>query len=290
MRASRKLHVKSISVAFALLALAFFAAPMAARSSDEASPADLQRLQEDLANLDGDLAALETGDPKTDAFRERAEQIREETIYLKVKMQHHQRDGGSGTGLSYEEVARLRRSIGDLREDVDRAFGRREREVRLEEGTSIEVRLAHGLSSRTARREDRVDASVAAPVRAGGVLALPAGTEVRGVVRDVEPAERPSKAGRIEIEFDSVYLDSTRLGMRGRVAEIREGDGRAEKAGIGAVLGGVLGAILGGKKGAVAGILIGGGGAVVATTGEDVELPAGTVLTVRLERPLVIPR
>jgi hypothetical protein len=258
MRASRKLHVKSISVAFALLALAFFAAPMAARSSDEASPADLQRLQEDLANLDGDLAALETGDPKTDAFRERAEQIREETIYLKVKMQHHQRDGGSGTGLSYEEVARLRRSIGDLREDVDRAFGRREREVRLEEGTSIEVRLAHGLSSRTARREDRVDASVAAPVRAGGVLALPAGTEVRGVVRDVEPAERPSKAGRIEIEFDSVYLDSTRLGMRGRVAEIREGDGRAEKAGIGAVLGGVLGAILGGKKGAVAGILIGG--------------------------------
>jgi len=133
-------------------------------------------------------------------------------------------------------------------------------------------------------------ASVAEPVRAGGVLALPAGTQIRGVVRDVEPAERPSKAGRIEIEFDSGYLDRTRVEMRGRVAEIRESDGRAEKAGIGAVLGGVLGGILGGKKGAIAGILIGGGGAVVGTTGEDVELPAGTVLTVRLERPLVITR
>ena len=241
--------MKPISVAFVLIALVALAAPTPARSADEAGLGDLQGLQEDLANLDGDLAALEPGDRKTDDFRERAEQIREETIYLKVKMQHHQRDGGSGTGLSYDEVARLRRSIANLRDDVDRAFGRQERELVLEEGTSIQVRLAHGLSSRTARREDRVDASVAEPVRAGGVLALPAGTEMRGVVRDVEPAERPSKAGRIEIEFDSVYPDRTRIDMRGRVAEIREGDERAQKAGIGAVLGGVLGGLLGGKRG-----------------------------------------
>jgi hypothetical protein len=283
--------MKPLAVGFGLVALVAFARPTAAQPPGEASPADLQRLQEDLANLDGDLATLEPGDRKTDEFRKRAEQIREETIYLKVKMQHHERDGGAGTGLSSDEVARLRRSIGDLREDVDRAFGGGQgREVRLEEGTSIQVRLAHGLSSRTARREDRVDASVAEPVRAGGVLALPAGAEVRGVVRDVDPAERPSRAGRIEIEFDAVYLDRTRIDMRGRVAEIRESDGRAEKAGIGAVLGGVLGGILGGKKGALAGILIGGGGAVVATAGEDVDLPAGTVLTVRLDRPLVIAR
>lgn len=282
--------MKPTSVAFVLIALVALAVPTPVRSAGEASLGDLQHLQEDLANLDGDLAALEPGDRKTDEFRERAEQIREETIYLKVKMQHHQRDGGSGTGLSDDEVARLRRSITNLRDDVDRAFGRQERELRLEEGTAIQVRLAHGLSSRTARREDRVDASVAEPVRAEGVLALPAGTEMRGVVRDVEPAERPSKAGRIEIEFDSVHLDRTRIEMRGRVAEIRESDERAQKAGIGAVLGGVLGGLLGGKRGAIAGILIGGGGAVVATAGDDVELPTGTVLTVRLQRPLVLAR
>jgi hypothetical protein len=282
--------MKSIAVALVLLAGLAFAPAASAQGPGEASLADLQRLQEDLANLDGDLAALEPGDRKTDEFRERAEQIREETIYLKVKMQHHQRDGGEGTGLSDDEVARLRRSIGDLREDVDRAFGGRDREQSLEVGTSILVRLAHGLSSRTARREDRVDGTVAEPVRSRGVLVLPAGTEVRGVVRAVEAAERPSRAGRLEIEFDAVYVDRTRVDMRGRVAEIREDDGRAQKAGIGAVLGGVLGGLLGGKKGAVAGILIGGGGAVVATTGEDVELPAGTVLTVRLDRPLVVPR
>ena len=274
----------------ALLALVPVAVPMAAQSPREASLDDLQRLQEDLANLDGELEGLEPGDPKTDEFRRRAEQIREETIYLKVKVQHHQRDGGSGTGLSRDEVAGLRLMIDDLRDDIDGAFGGEERELRVEEGTSIQVRLAHALSSRTARREDPVDATVAEPVRADGDLALPAGTQVRGVVSNVERAERPSKAGRIEIEFGSVCVDRTRIDMRGRVAEIHESTGRAEKAGIGAVIGGVLGGLLGGKKGAIAGILIGGGGAVVATEGEDVELPAGTVLTVRLERPLIFAR
>lgn len=280
--------MKPVFVVVTLVALASVAPPTPAQSADEATIEDLQRLQDDLANLDGELEGLEPGDPKTDEFRRRADQIREEAIYLKVKAQRHQRDGRPGTGLSHDEVAELRRMVDDLRDDIDQAFGGVEQELRLEEGTSFEVRLTHGLSSRTARREDRVDASVVEPVRADGVIALPAGTQVRGVVRDVERAERPSKAGRIEIEFDSVFLDRTRIDMRGRVAEIEESTGRAEKAGIGAVIGGVLGGLLGGKKGAIAGILIGGGGAVVATEGEDVELPAGTVLTVRLERPLVI--
>jgi hypothetical protein len=277
------------SFAVALLALLTLAAAgVPARSDDEASLDDLLRLQEDLANLDGEIAALEPEDAKADAFRDRAEGIREETVYLKVKMEHHQRDGGSGTGLTDEEVARVRRMVDALRADIQEAFGRREGELRLPEGTSIQVRLTHALSSRTARREDRVDATVVEPVRAEGVLALPAGTQVQGVVTEVEAAQRPSKAGRMEIEFDRVYLDRTRVDMRGRVAEISESGERAEKAGIGAIVGGVLGGLLGGKKGAIAGILVGGGGAVVATKGDDVELPAGTVLTVRLDRPLVI--
>jgi hypothetical protein len=280
--------MKPVLVIAVLLALVSLAPPTPAQSRNEASLDDLQRLQDELANLDGQLEGLEPGDPKTDEFRRRAEQIREEAIYLKVKAEHHQRDGGSGTGLTHEEVAKLQRMVDELRDDIDQAFGGGEQELRLEEGTSIQVRLAHALSSRTARREDPVEATVAEPVHGGGEIALPAGTQVRGVVRDVERAQRPSKAGRIEIEFDSVFLDHTRIDMRGRVAEIKESTGRAEKAGIGAVVGGVLGGLLGGKGGAIAGILIGGGGAVVATEGEDVELPAGTVLTVRLDRPLVI--
>lgn len=278
---------RAVLVLFLPLLLGAAAAP---RVGSEASLEDLQRLQESLANLDDVLAALPPGDAKTDEFRERARQIRDETIYLKVKAEHHQRDGGTGTGLTGAEVAEVRRQVDVLREEIDGAFGHEEREVRLPEGTSIQVRLTHGLSSRTARQEDRVDATVAEPVRGDGVLALPAGTAMRGVVRAVEKAERPSKAGRIEIVFDSLYLDDSRVAMRGRVAEIQESGERGKKAGIGAVVGGVLGGLLGGRSGAIAGILIGGGGAVVATKGEDVELPSGTVLTVRLEEPIVLIR
>ncbi len=282
--------MKAALATFVLLVSYILAKPATAQTRGEASLEDLQRLQESLANLDDVLAALPPGDSKTEEFRSRAEQIRDETIYLKVKMEHHRRDVGAGTGLSVAEVADVRHRVDVLREDIDRAFGHADREVRLPEGTSIQVRLSHGLSSATARREDRVDATVAEPVRGNGVLAVPAGTLVRGVVRAAEPAERPSKGGRIEIEFDSVYLDDTRVEIRGRVAQIQESGERGKKAGIGAVVGGVLGGLLGGKGGAIAGILIGGGGAVVATKGEDVELPAGTVLTVRLEEPLVLTR
>ena len=282
----------------AILALAAFLAASAvlslhAQSRDDARPRDIQRLQEELQNLDEELKSLESGDREADRFRERAEEIREEAIYLKVKMRKHERAGREGTGVSYDEVSELHRSIRDLREDVEAAFGggRSARELRLEAGTEFSVRLGQEVSSKTARREDRIEASVADPVRAEGRLAMPAGTRVRGIVKRVEPAERPSKEGRLELEFDAVYLDRDRIGMLSRVTALGEGGLKkdAGKAGIGATLGAVLGGIFAGKEGAIAGAVLGGTGAVVGTRGEDVTLPAGSVVRVRLERPLVLP-
>ena len=76
----------------------------------------------------------------------------------------------------------------------------------------------------------------------------------------------------------------------GTIAEIRQIEKKGESSGGGAVIGGVLGAVLDGKTGAVIGAIVGGGGAVVASSGEEVELPAGTVLTVQLERPMTLAR
>src|SRR6266511_4184942 len=154
-------------------------------------------------------------------------------------------------------------------------------------------RLDDALSSRTARREDRFEASVLRAVRSGDRVAIPAGSRVRGIVRDVERAQRPSKAGRLDLDFDSLYLDRERLDLRARVVSIseddrKEGPSTAGKAGIGATLGAILGGVLGGSKGALIGILVGGTGAVAGTKGEEVELPAGTVVRIRLERPLTL--
>jgi hypothetical protein len=164
--------------------------------------------------------------------------------------------------------------------------------VTLEEGTEFFVRLEEPLSSRTARTEDRFEAVVPQPVRAAGTIAVPAGTRLRGIVRDVEPAQRPSKGGRLELAFDTLYLERTRLDMRARVVSIDQDPGKlgtAGKAGIGAVLGGVLGGILAGKDGAIVGTILGGSGAVVGTKGDEVSLPPGTLIRIRLERALTVP-
>jgi hypothetical protein len=111
-------------------------------------------------------------------------------------------------------------------------------------------------------------------------------------VRQAEPAHRPSKAGQLDVDFDALYLGPERLDMRVSVSAIEGNEGGSstgKKAGIGAAIGGILGGILGGAKGAIIGVAVGGGGAVVASRGEDVELPAGTIVLVRLNRPLVVP-
>ena len=157
-------------------------------------------------------------------------------------------------------------------------------QVGVPAGTDVVVRLEEALSTRAARREDRFEATVLDPVRVSGAVAIPAGARVRGVVLDAQPGERPSRSGRLELQFDALYIDRDRLDIRGRVVSLeqRTDEERKRKAG--------LGTILGGRKGAVVGVLVGAGGAVLGSKGEDIELPEGAVLVMRLDRELVVPR
>ncbi len=282
------------AVSLAVLSSVLAIAPARAQSRGSATTRDLERLQDALANLDESLADLDPEHPRTGEFQERAADIREDLVWLKVEMRRHQQTGSSGLGTSRADVEGIRKSIVDLQADVDAALRRasgRPDELTLEEGTEIQVRLLEPVSSASARVEDRVEATVAMPVRTRGVTAVPAGTRVLGVVKQVQRGQRPSKAGRLELAFHAIELDRTRTDMRTRVVELKQdvdrGD-QAKKAGIGAVLGGVLGSMIGGKEGAVIGVLAGGAGGVLAKTGEDVVLPAGTILTLSLERPLEV--
>jgi hypothetical protein len=280
-----------------LLGLALvLARPAAAQRSEAATMQDIQRLQYDLQNLDDSLAALSTSHPRYREFEDRANDIRDEVTYLKVQIRRGQRSRPPGLGATRSEVDELRRSIAALQDDIDGALNRRfSGSGTLPESTEIQVRLEQPLSSRTARVEDRFEASVAVPVQLDGRVVLPAGTRVRGIVTGVQRAERLVKGGRLDLTFDSIYPDDrTRRDMRASVASIKEnidlkGD-NAKRAGIGAVLGGVIGQVIAGTKGAIIGAVLGGGGALAAKLGEDVELPTGTILTLRLERALDVTR
>ncbi|MBN2369506.1 MAG: hypothetical protein JXO72_03385 [Vicinamibacteria bacterium] len=262
--------------------------------AEEAKPRDLQRLQDDLLNLDEELQRLDPETSGAEEFQKRAEEIREETTYLKVKMRRHRQAGMEGTGVDRGEIANLRLTIDDLRDDIEQASRAEAREARVPEGTEILVTLEEALSSKLNRVEDGFEMSVHQSVRAQDTIAIRAGTRARGTVRYAEPAQHPSRSGRLELNLDWIEVEKTRIDLKGRIvavgAQTEKGLGTGEKAGIGAVLGGVLGGILGGKKGVLTGVLLGGGGAIVATKGDEVELPAGTILTYRLDREIVVPR
>ena len=95
------------------------------------------------------------------------------------------------------------------------------------------------------------------------------------------------------MSFDQITVNGRNYPIRGTVTQALESGGYredAEKIGAGAAVGAIIGGILGGMKGAITGILIGGGGVVAATEGEDVNLPTGTILRMRLDQDLNLGR
>jgi TolA-binding protein len=156
-------------------------------------------------------------------------------------------------------------------------------------GTELDIRLQTTLNSGTARVEQRFEGTTVADVQASdGRVLIPAGSIVRGVVSDVRSAGRVDRKAAMTLSFDQITIRGRAYPMRGTLAPF-EGEGvrgDAAKIGTGAGVGAVIGGILGGFKGALAGILIGGGGVVAATEGQEVNLPAGTVLRIRFDTPL----
>lgn len=284
--------MKTLAAALgALLLMGGGAWPVRAAQDDPAAPRDLQRLQQDLENLDEELQGLDDRSADARELRQRADDIRDQVTYLKVKIARQQRRGDEGTGVSSAEIQDVRRDVRALRADIEARAGRSTHEIRIPDGTEISVRLEQPVTSATAQQEDRVRATIQRPVRVAGQVALPAGTEIRGIVRDAVPAERLRRAGRLQLSFDAIDANHMHIPFRTRVVSLEsqeQGRETARKAGIGAIIGGVVGGLLKGKTGVLVGALAG-GGVVMAQRGEDVELPEGTILRVRVERAVTVP-
>lgn len=281
---------RSLAILLALVLVAS-AIPAAANHPGSARPRDVQALQDDLVELDATLEMVPADHPRYREFQDRAAALNNDVVRLRDQMRRHRRNPrAEGVGASLDEVDAVRRSVARLNEDAMNAASLRSSATAdLPAGTELHVRLDQRVSSADARREDRVEATVSQSVRLSNSIVVPAGSRVRGVVLDVEKAERPQRGGRLSLAFDTLILpDGTRVDMRSHVVSLSEGIDKSttgRRAGLGAVLGGVLGAVLDGKQGALIGVLVGATGGVAASRGEDVVLPEGTLLTLRVDEP-----
>jgi hypothetical protein len=170
------------------------------------------------------------------------------------------------------------------------------REVTVPAGTVLRLTLATPVASDTSHVEDAVRATLRTPVTAEGIQALPVGTAVLGHVTSAQRSAKVKGRASIGVRFNTLDVpgeggrEAIRTATIVRVAPATKKKDAA-KIGIGAGAGAVIGGIVGGGSGAAKGAAIGGGagtGAVLATRGDEVRLPSGTPLSVRLTAPLTV--
>jgi hypothetical protein len=158
-------------------------------------------------------------------------------------------------------------------------------------GQELDVRLQRTLSSETATVEQRFEATTAADLRQGDRVLIPAGSTVHGVVSGVEKAGRVERTGRLTLAFDRIEVNGQTIPMRATATQIFESGGlrdEGETAAVGAAGGGLIGGLLGGLRGALIGAAVGAGGAIAATEGKDVTLPAGSIIRLRMDSPVAV--
>jgi hypothetical protein len=280
----RRLHLIGWCLGFLVLAQA-----AAAWAQAPVATADLDRLRESVADVERQAETLKATDAVLagDVLKQLAD-LADEVVYLRVKLR---RDGA----VTRTEYGSLRDRIAEL---GVRAMGQKVAAqpvagdpadgVRVPAGTEIDVRLQEPLSSATAKVEQRFEAVVFTDVGIGGRVAIPAGSVVRGFVSSVRAAGRLERRGSLTLSFEELRVGTRTYRFRGSVTQAidRKMTEDTARIGAGAVVGAIVGGLLGGGKGALMGVLVGGGGTMAATDGADVELPAGTILRVRLDQPV----
>lgn len=279
----------------ALAAAVTLAGPAAAQ---DMTTNDLTRLQQTADQISSDLAQLRTRDrTAARSLQSELSDLEDEIVYLKVKMRKER----NVARFEYNDLNdRLENLRSRVRGDSTSRYGSGTTTEdssttatpgTVPSGTELDIRLSQRLSSDTAKVEDRFEGTTLVDLRQNGRVVIPAGSVVRGVVTDVKDAGRVERKGSLTLTLDQIRVNGRAYPMRGSVTQAIEAGGYkedAEKIGAGAAVGAIIGGILGGVKGAITGILIGGGGVVAATEGQDVELPEGTVLRMRLDSPLTV--
>ena len=260
----------------------------------QVTAADLSRLDSTVIEIERQVAALRKTDATLAADVDRAlPDLRDEVAYLKVKLR---REGS----VARTEYSALRDKLENLRL---RAQGQKVTAEPTKDdpvvtvytvpvATEFDLRLQTPLNSGKVKVEQRFEATTILDYTIGKDVVVPAGSTVRGFVSSVKAAGKIERKGSLTLSFDELRIGTRTHRLRASVTEALDPKVHqdATRIGAGAVVGAIIGGLLGGGKGALLGVLVGGGGTIAATEGSDVDLPAGTVLRIRLDQVLEIPK
>jgi hypothetical protein len=167
--------------------------------------------------------------------------------------------------------------------------------VVIPDGASVIATLDALITTERNRTGDTFTITTVDPIMVGDKTAVPAGTRINGVLRDVAASGRTSGRARLTLAYLGMVDNEGKTHTISARTLSLEADSHThtdvERIAAGGVLGAIVGGIAGGTKGAAIGAGAGAGaGAVVmlATQGDEVVLPAGQRLIVHMTSPTSI--
>lgn len=168
--------------------------------------------------------------------------------------------------------------------------------VTIPPGTLLQLRTSEAVSSKHARAGEPVQFTVIQDVTAGGVLAIPRGATIHGVIADVKRPNPGALTGSNELALELTSLDlmGQSYPLQSDLFRVKgPGKGGRSAGNVvgGALLGAIIGGAVGGGTGAAVGAVAGGGtGAAVsgATSGPGVWIPSEALVTFHLGAPVTV--
>jgi hypothetical protein len=168
-------------------------------------------------------------------------------------------------------------------------------------GTILTGNIENLISTKISQNNDRFRMTVIAPNQYRGAL-------IEGYLSGIDRSGKVSGRSKVTFNFETIRLtNGNTYDFAGFLQSVTDTNGKtikvdtegtatgdnqtketAKRGGIGAGIGALIGAIAGGGKGAAIGAIIGGGagaGSVYVQGKDDLELPAGSTLTVQASAP-----
>jgi hypothetical protein len=168
--------------------------------------------------------------------------------------------------------------------------------VTIPQGTLIQVRTNEPVNSKRAKDGEPIQFTVIQDVTFGGVLAIPRGATVHGVIAEVKHPEKGSLTGSNELALELTSLDlmGQSYPLQSDMFKVK-GPGKGERSAGNVVGGALIGAIIGGAvgrgEGAAIGAVAGGGAgaaASAASSGPGVWIPAEALVSFHLATPVTV--
>jgi hypothetical protein len=156
-------------------------------------------------------------------------------------------------------------------------------------GTRMMVKMVDSVDSERNQANDRFRGSLEANLMAGDVVVAPKGTTVFGRLLTADSSGR--SGGQLEFDLTDIVINGQTYSLstssnqaQGGTSSGGTGTGARTGAAVGALTGGIGGAVRGAGTGAIVGTAAGG-----STSGERVNIPAGTLVEFNLDHPVSLP-